>query len=361
MDGYEKLQEILSSALQQAGEESGMLLGQELSISLLDSIKTTKTTFFGDLDDSCFVIGVDSREAYAGQFYLIFSLRDAIVLSSTLLGIPPARVKEKQRLSILENDDIDAFSEIGNMINGSFNTVFQGSLPNKVHLKVLVPKKFIPDLDQINEEEPLPDGEYLMFRSKLEMAGQELNHLDILIPVDLGNAFDPPAEEAEIAELPKGEDAEPETDEPETVAQAEDSENSSVSTSAASDVRLVDSLIILEDDEAERKRLIAATEFTGYEILGGDLNADIKELFTGRDVRLVLICSKDADERELAVCIKINALRQDAPPPIIMSAERWTKTAVLKALKFGARDIIITPCSDTELAAKIKRSCRFVA
>ncbi|OGT99006.1 MAG: histidine kinase [Geobacteraceae bacterium GWC2_48_7] len=361
MDGYKKLQEILSSALQQAGEESGMLLGQELSISLLDSIKTTKTTFFGDLDDSCFVIGVDSREAYPGQFYLIFSLRDAIVLSSTLLGIPPARVKEKQRLSILENDDIDAFSEIGNMINGSFNTVFQGSLPNKVHLKVLVPKKFIPDIDQINEEEPLPDGEYLMFRSKLEMAGQELNHLDILIPVNLGSAFDPPAEKAEIEE-PPDEATETEADESGEVIPAEETENASASASAvASDVRLVDSLIILEDDEAERKRLIAAVGFTGYEILGGDLNADIKELFTGRDVRLVLICSKDADERELAVCIKINAIRQDAPPPIIMSAQRWTKTAVLKALKFGARDIIIAPCSDTELAAKIKRSCRFVA
>lgn len=360
MDGYKKLQEILSSALQQAGEESGMLLGQELSISLLDSLKTTKTTFFGDLDDSCFVIGVDSREAYPGQFYLIFSLRDAIVLSSTLLGIPPARVKEKQRLSILENDDVDAFAEIGNMINGSFNTVFQGSLPNKVHLKVLVPKKFVPDLDQINEEEPLPDGEYLMFRSKLEMTGQELNHLDILIPVELGNAFDPPAEEPAVEAPPEDEDADEENDELDEVKPADDAENSG-GAPAPSDVRLVDSLIILEDDEAERKRLIAAAAFTGYEILGGDLNSDIKELFSGRDVRLVLICSKDADERELAICIKINAMRQDAPPPIIMSAQRWTKTAVLKALKFGAKDIIIAPCSDAELAAKIKRSCRFVA
>lgn len=362
MDEYKKLQEILSSALQQAGEESGMLLGQELSISLLDSLKTTKTAFFGDLDDSCFVIGVDSREAYSGQFYLIFSLRDAIVLSSTLLGIPPARVKEKQRLSIIENDDIDAFSEIGNMINGSFNTVFQGSLPQKVHLKVLVPKKFIPDIDQLNEEEPLPDGEYLMFRSKLEMAGQELNHLDILIPVALGNEFDPPAEEAKIEETLQDEDAEPDTVESGSAAPAGETEDASASpVAAASDTSLIDSLIILEDDEAERKRLASAVDFTGFEIIAGDLNADLKELFIGRDVRLVLICSNDADERELAVCIKINALRQDAPPPIIMSAQRWTKTAVLKALKFGAKDIIITPCSDSELAAKIKRSCRIAA
>ena len=195
MDGYTTLHEMLEVALKQAGEESGMLLGQELSIALSDSLKTTKKAYFGDLDDACFVIGVESREAYIGHFYLVFSLRDAIVMSSVLLGIPPARIKEKKRLAIIENDDIDAFSEIANMINGAFNTVFQSTLANKVHLKLLSPKKFIPDVDQLTDDEPLPDGDFLMFRSKLEMPGQELNHLDVLIPVDLGNQFDPPTEE----------------------------------------------------------------------------------------------------------------------------------------------------------------------
>ena len=182
---------MLETALKQAGEESGMLLGQELSIALSDSLSTSKNSYFGGLDDGCFVMGVDSSEAYGGQFYLVFSLRDAIVMSSILLGIPPARIQEKKRLSIIENDDIDAFSEIANMINGALNTVFQGSLPNKVRLKLLSPKKYIPDIDQLSPEEPLPDGDYLMFRSKLEMPGQEMNHLDVLIPVALGDLFDP--------------------------------------------------------------------------------------------------------------------------------------------------------------------------
>ena len=117
MDGYTTLHEMLESALKQAGEESGMLLGQELSIALSDSLSTSKSSYFGCLDDACFVIGVDSRESYVGQFYLVFSLRDAIVLSSILLGIPPARIQEKKRLCIIENDDFDAFSEIANMIN----------------------------------------------------------------------------------------------------------------------------------------------------------------------------------------------------------------------------------------------------
>ena len=98
MDGYNTLYEMLGSALKQAGEESGMLLGQELSIALSDSLSTSKTSYFGNLDDSCFVIAVDSRESYVGQFYLVFSLRDAIVLSSILLGIPPARIQEKKQI-----------------------------------------------------------------------------------------------------------------------------------------------------------------------------------------------------------------------------------------------------------------------
>lgn len=358
MDGYTTLHEMLEVALKQAGEESGMLLGQELSIALSDSLKTTKKAYFGDLDDACFVIGVESREAYSGHFYLVFSLRDAIVMSSVLLGIPPARIKEKKSLSIIENDDIDAFSEIANMINGAFNTVFQGTLSNKVHLKLLAPKKFIPDIDQLTDEEPLPDGDLLMFRSRLEMPGQELNHLDVLMPVGLGDQFDPPAEVSteEIAEA---------TEEQPTIGDAvQDSATEGtadlggVVTDAAPDEGGGCCIVVLEDDDGERQQMVEAVEFTGYEVVEGTLNADLKELFAGRNVRLVMIGSLDADDRELAVCIKINAIRQDSPPAIIMSAQRWTRTAVLKALKYGARDIIIKPCGEDELAAKVRRYCK---
>lgn len=367
MDGYTTLSEILASALKQAGEESGMLLGQELTISLTDSLTTSKTAYFGNLDDAVFVIGVDSREAYVGQFYLLFSLRDAIVMSSTLLGIPPARIQEKKRLAIIENDDIDAFSEIGNMINGSINTVFQGRLPNKVHLKVLQPKKFIPDIDQLSEEEPIPEGEYLMFRSSLEMTGQEMNYLDVLIPVQLGNQFDPPqaspepetaTEEAVAAEA----DDSAETPVISAEAVAGDSAAGMVDDDAANiagtETDGVDSIVVLQDDDDGRKLIVDAIAFSGLQVVEGTLDDNIKELFAGRNVRLVIIGSVDADDRELSVCIKVMAMRQDFPPPIMMSAQRWTRTAALKALKYGARDIVLTPCSEDDLAAKVKRFCK---
>jgi CheY-like chemotaxis protein len=345
MDGYTTLYELLETALKQAGEESGMLLGQELSIALSDSLSTSKSSYFGGLDDGCFVLGVDSGEAYIGQFYLVFSLRDAIVLSSILLGIPPPRIHEKARLSIIENDDIDAFSEIANMVNGALNTVFQGTLPNKVRLKLLSPKKFIPDIDQLSQEEPLPDGDYLMFRSKLEMPGQEMNHLDVLIPVALGNLFDPqPVVAGTETETGGSGDS-----------KADGEEASETVLAGASGV---DSIVVLEDDEEQRQQMIKLVLFTGFQVAEGSLNADIKELFAGRNVKLVIIGSQDADDRELAVCIKVNAMRQDFPPPIIMSAECWTRTAVLKALKYGARDIIIKPFNGDDVTSKVRRYCK---
>ena len=362
MDGYNNLYEMLGSALKQAGEESGMLLGQDLAISLVDSLKTSKTSYFGGLDDAIFVLGIESREAYTGQFYLLFTLRDAIVLSSILLGIPPARIQEKKRLSIIENDDIDAFSEIANMINGSFNTVFQGSLPNKIHLKFLTAKKFIPDIDKLSDEEPLPEGDYLMFRSQMEMAGQELSSLDVLIPLDLGNSLDPPPEAPPEEAVPApgatgGTSGAPGAAD---VTAGVDDQNAGaeIPAAAASDNAGIDSIVVLEDSEEERRMMVEAVAVTGYQVVEGTLNDDIKELFSGRRVRLVIIGSLDADDRELAVCIKVNAMRQDSPPPIIMSAQRWTRTAVLKALKYGARDIVITPCSAEELAEKVNRYCK---
>jgi PleD family two-component response regulator len=196
-----------------------------------------------------------------------------------------------------------------------------------------------------------------MFRSKLEMPGQELNHLDVLIPVDLGNQFDPPEEVQPVEASAEGVHAEgvPAVSLTEPGSEVADDGEPSAITSVEDGK---DSIVVLEYDDGDRQLMVEAMAFTGYQVVEGTLNADIKELFTGNNVRLVLIGSMDADDRELAVCIKINAMRQDAPPPIIMSAHRWTRTAVLKALKYGAREIIIKPCGEDELAAKVRRFCK---
>lgn len=315
-----------------------MLLGQTLSFETGDSLKSNRISYFTGLDSAILVATVESKEEYTGEFYLLFTLRDAILMSGLLLGIPPARISEKRKLAIVENDDTDAFGEIMNQFIGSFNMIFKPSFPNKVHLKLVKPKKYVPDVDQITEVDPVPDGEFLLFRTMPKMEGYEMDHLDILVPLSLAEQFDPPpvVEEAPPAE-----------------AAAEVSPvEAGVEEAAASPE---ETIIILEDNQQEREKMREYLASTGLKLLDAALNADIRELLQQGRPRVAVVGVADTEDRELALCIKISSLSQDQPLPIIMCAPEWTRSGVLKAIKYGARDIVLKPYSGEELMSKVRK------
>ena len=345
MADIDKLQKILDAALHQAGEESSMLLGQGLAINASDVLQTNRMSFFTDMEDAMFVVGVETREDYPGQFYMIFSLRDAILLSSMLLGIPPARISEKRKLAIMEPDDYDAFGEIMNQVIGSFNSVMKPRFPNKIHLKLLGSlTKYIPLMDQLTEEEPIPDGEYVMFRAQLQMDGLEMDRVDIFIPVALAESLAPEAA------APPAEVEEQATAEPEEQAAQPEKEDSTKPAPA-----LNQTVVILDDDAGDRQNVKNFLSGAGIDLLEASLNDDIRELFTQGKATVALIGVADTEDRELALCIKVNSFCQDKPVPIIMCAPQWTRTAVLKALKYGARDIIVKRYLADELVTKVKK------
>ena len=340
-----KLQKIFDAALKQAGEESSMLLGQSLSIEGSDAVQTNRMTYFADTEDAMFVVGVETREDYPGQFHMIFSLRDAILLSSMLLGIPPARISEKRKLAIMEPDDYDAFGEIMNQVIGSFNSVMKPRFPSKIHLKLLGSlKKFVPLMDQLSDEEPIPDGEYVMFRAQFQMDGLEMDRVDIFIPVTLAEAM-----------MPQAAPPPPEVEEQTTTEAGPETAAAQESAAVEQVPVLEQTVVILDDDAADRQNVRNFLSGAGINLLEASLNDDIRELFTQGKATVALIGVADTEDRELALCIKINSFCQDKPVPIIMCARQWTRTAVLKALKYGARDIIVKPYAADELVSKVKK------
>jgi CheY-like chemotaxis protein len=337
MAEFATLTDVLARSVAQAGEESSMLLGQTLTFETGDSLKSNRISYFTGLDSAILVATVESKEEYAGEFYLLFTLRDAILMSGLLLGIPPARISEKRKLAIVENDDTDAFGEIMNQFIGSFNMIFKPSFPNKVHLKLVKPKKYVPDVDQITEVDPVPDGEFLLFRTMPKMEGFEMDHLDILVPLSLAEQFDPPSV---VEEAPPEE------------ASAEASVEAAVEDTTAS---AEETIIILEDNQQEREKLREYLASTGLKLLDAALNADIRELLQQGRPRVAVVGVADTEDRELALCIKISSLSQDQPLPIIMCAPEWTRSGVLKAIKYGARDIVLKPYIGEELMAKVRK------
>jgi len=349
MADFPNLQDILTAAVAQACEECSMLLGQELQSAQDDAINTNKATFFGCTDDAMRVAVVESREDYPGRIYMVFTLRDAILLSGLMLGIPPARINEKRRLAIMEPDDTDAFGEIMNQLIGSFNSIVQPKLTKKSHLKLLSHNKFVPGIDEMTETEPLPDAEYFLCRFRFTMAGHEMDRLDILVPQELACLFDPPPEVVKI---------------PETAAISPDGEAKGAPGAGGDDAGggdeseevLEGAIIVLEDDAAALEKIMETLAATGLKLLTGNLGTDIRDLFAQGDVKAAVVGVKDTDDHELSLCIKLTSFSKDGHPlPIIMCANQWTRSSVLKALKYGARDILLKPYNTAELLAKITK------
>lgn len=336
MDKFPKLQKMLVAALNQAMLDGGMLLGHELVVKESESSAHTKQEYIKAMEDASFIVGVKSQEEYDGIFYMVFALGDAIVLGSLLLGVPLHRVSEKKKLAIIDSDDVDAFSEFMNQVIGSCNSVFKPTLPKKVHLKLLEPKKFIPGSDDVSEQEPVPDGDYFLFRAQLEMPQQDLGRLDIIIPSALASFYDLQGEEAATAD-------------------AADASSEEVVAAPAEFATDESTVLILEDNSADRQFFQETLSATEIKALAGTLDADLTEFFPDGSVKAVILGVVDADDRELSICIKIKAISPNSHVPVIMCARQWTRIGVLKALKYGAEDIIVKPCTPEELNGKLSK------
>jgi CheY-like chemotaxis protein len=336
MDRFPKLQKMLLAAVNQAVLDGGMLLGHELAVKESEFSTCEKKDFIKKMEDASFIVGVKSQEDYEGNFYLVFTLRDAIVLGSLLLGVPPARVSEKKKLAILEADDVDAFSEFTNQVIGSFNSVFKPALPKKVHLKLMEQNKFLPGSDEVNAEQPMPDGEYFRLQAEIGIPQQDMDRIDILIPAKLASFYDLQENREEAAV--------------ENAAESNESE-----TGEASGVSGVKTVLILDDNSEDRKFFQETLSATEISAVSAPLDADLNEIFGNGPVKAVLIGATDLDDRELSICIKIKSISAGGPVPVIMCAAEWTRTAVLKALKYGVSDIIIKPCTEAELTGRMSR------
>jgi CheY-like chemotaxis protein len=337
MQELPKMQEMLNAALAQASQECGTLLGQELVIQETVGSEVTRDGYFNGMEYASFIVKLESLDDYRGALYLVLSFRDAIVLSGTLLGVPPARIMEKKKLAIIEPDDVDAFTEIANQLTGSFNTVFKRSLPKKAHLKQTPPKKFVPKQDPVEAEEPVEDGDYYLLKAQLSLTGTAMEQLDILIPLPLAKLFDlreRTEDGRQAAKSGTGSDAQS----PEDMANCRNEQAG---------------VLILDDNAAERQQFQELLAASGVNPVGAALNADLKKLLSQQGLKAILVGISNANDQELSICLKLSANLKGLSVPIIMCAREWTRSAVLKALKYGAGDVMMTPSSPEELTSKV--------
>jgi len=192
---------------------------------------------------------------------------------------------------------------------------------------------------------------YYLSTSSLYIEDQQYGNINMLIPISLLQLDQLLADQQET-------DQPDESNLPDNVSSiAPDSTNSATeagATEAPSANHKNDSseILIIENNREEADKVTAELDQMGISSTSIGFNENISYHLHSQ-LRLVIIVMQEVDEQAYGVTIKVNT---HAAIPIVAAGAQWTRTKVIKAVKYGINDILLTPASRDDIQEKIQNN-----
>jgi len=217
----------------------------------------------------------------------------------------------------------------------------------KTGLETITPVKIDPDSDEI-----IPNDIYYLSSGELSFNGQGLGRIQAVFPAslfELESLAQPEAvEEAEGKETPVAAEKASATADAESSPRAAGQTGvSRASVQAGADAA---DILIFTDDDVEAESIAGMLGQQGYtprilhyrDPVGNSLSPGIG---------LVFLVMKDINEQGFGMAIKLSSAGVQVP--LVAAGPAWTRTTVLKAVKYGAADILITPAATGDIQEKL--------
>ncbi len=357
-----QIEQLLNNCLARTGEEVGALLGGTLKIAPETDGVFTKEELLDQTSAKQVLARLDVRGQGEGEAYFLVSLKDAIYLGGTLIMLPDAELEEVICNDEFGEDAEDAYGEVANIIAGVYTAIFEEQYRKKfgfvkTDLEVVIPAKVDPDSDEV-----LPNQIYYLHSGELTFNDKQLGRLQAVFPASLfeletlHQSMDVEEQAAEesgaVRQQAEGSGDETGTDssrqqEVQGQGAAEagvGGEGESQSASEAANV------LLFTDDDVEAQSIAGILTENGYsprilhyrDPVGGYLSPSIS---------LVFLVMKEVNEQGFGMAIKL--ISGGVQVPLVAASPAWTKTTVLKAVKYGAVDILITPASSEDVQEKL--------
>ncbi len=351
-----------NTTIGQIGEEIGALLGQTLKCSDTQLVMTTKEDFFSThCQEKSILTQMKVSGDKKGIGYLLTQVPDAIAMGGTLIMLPDDQIAEQMGKGEFEGEVSDAYGEIANILAGSLTQVFLDRYPKPLRFvrtesQTVAPSKVDPSSDQ-----PFGEGSYYLASFAIAMDDYELHRLHLIFPADLFDLDAPVAATVE-GQAAAVEPARPTAVQPDAHRPAAgewggpppDTPVSSVAakkTETASDGGAPIVLIISDQHSAAQPFVDILTD-ASYDCRLLSFQDDIKGLLQQHQVLGIFLVMAQVGEKGFAAAIKLQSAGR-ALPPLIFAGEEWTRSAVLRAVKYGARDILVIPASTDEIQDKV--------
>ncbi len=209
---------------------------------------------------------------------------------------------------------------------------------------MVTPVKIDPDSDEV-----FPARYYYLQVGDLTYGDHKLGQLQAIFPLEL---FDleglVPAPEAEEPQQPAPAQAE-------TTAAATEAARAGTTPAAP----LTDQggegwdVLIFTDHDQEASSIASLLENFGYRARILHYRDQIGAHLTPR-IQIVFLVMREVNEQGFGMAIKLSS--HGLRVPLVAAGPAWTRTAVLRAVKYGAEDILITPASEEDIREKLENN-----
>ncbi|MFO7838408.1 MAG: hypothetical protein R6X08_02765 [Desulfosalsimonadaceae bacterium] len=343
----ETVSELLLEGLEPAREELEGLLGDSVSFAEEQTGFRQKRELLAKTRGKLVMTRIRAHTADGGQgaAYMLLPLKDAIYFGGVLLMMPAESITQTVKQGKFEGDVADAFGEVANILVGCYSQQFKaaegiGLTLKKGEVESLVAGQVDPEADA-----PFPRGSYYVLAAKIGMGEKTYGPLELFFPPELLGLAAP--EKAEAAAVSA---AEPKAAAQERAAQKEGPGQKSDRPAAAGLAGGQRVISIIGEDTEQFDVVEKSITDDGVQASRLSLDENFKQFLSRDNPSCVFLVIKKVNDQGLAKAIKVrSALSRETP--LIVAGPEWTKSLVLKARKYGATDILITP-AETDVVRK---------
>lgn len=203
----------------------------------------------------------------------------------------------------------------------------------------------------IDSDEPVPNEIYYQSTMDLTIGGKPCGKLHLLLPADLfqlnaveeqdgGGQQDVAAQSSQAQVSSEGSSQDVGVVGPGAAA------------GGASDSSRPIDVLLVGDDEGEAAKIIEVLDGMGYAARLFSFKDNILNYIPG-ELKAVYVVTRVVNEQSFGTAIKISS---SCSVPIIAAGPEWTRTKVIKAVKYGVRDILLTPAGVEDIKENVNHN-----
>jgi len=340
--------ELLNTSMAKMSEELSALLGGTLQVVPEEHTAFSKEGFLEQAGGKQIMTRMDIRGGGQGEAFLFVEVKTAVYLGGALIMLPEGELEETARNEEFGDDARDAYGEVTNIISGVYTAIFEGKYHAKLgfvktSMEIVVPAKVAPQSDEV-----IPNQAYYLSVGQIQYNGKNLGRVQMAIPASVLELEDLLRPEDELVADDEANIGEPQKTVADDVAVL--SESKPVVPLQGKPHEATDVLIYTDDDN-EGGRIAAELQQIGYVPRVLHFKDPVTSVLTAR-IQMIFLVMQEVSEQGFGVAIKISSAGMSVP--LVAAGPAWTRTLVLKAVKYGARDILITPCSPVDVREKME-------